>query len=241
MADLLSPGLVEAVSFDFTGTLARPRRLGEIYAEAMGRHGLEVPASTLDRLVPEVWEELDCRVRLGEDRFRSHPGGPEGFWGELLERVLLRAGIDEKPAPFLVSELFERFRGADAWELFADAVPTLEALRARELHLAVLSNFDDRLDDILRALDLRRLLDHVLTSYAAGAEKPHPRPFRKLQSRLGIRPRRILHVGDERRTDVEGARGAGWRSLWLHRDDPEADLGSLRELPEAIRGLQEAW
>ncbi|MDX1630438.1 MAG: HAD-IA family hydrolase [Thermoanaerobaculia bacterium] len=238
---VLSPASLEAVSFDFTGTLARPHRIGTLYSEALARHGISIPPGTLERLFPEVWRELDCRVHLGEDRFRSHPEGPEGFWGELLERILLRAGVDEEPSAFLVRELFDRFRQADAWRVFPDVSPALETLRDLGLRLAVLSNFDPRLEEILRALDLRRFFAEVVTSYEVGAEKPHPGPFRELQSRIGLPGRRILHVGNERRRDVEGARAAGWRALWLRRDDPGADLRSLRTLPEAIREPGRFW
>lgn len=236
-------GAIEAVSFDFTGTLAHAPRVGEIYAEVFERHGISAAPETLGTLFREAWLELDCRVELGHDRFREHPEGARGFWRTLLERVAERLGEDP-PTPFLVAELFDRFRQPDAWEVWPDVVPGLEALRAEGRRLAVLSNFDHRLPEILEALALGRFFETVLTSWEARAEKPHPLPFEMLQARLEVHPRRLAHVGDDRRRDVEGAEAVGMRGVWLVRDEASenpGDLSSLTELPAVLRRLESSW
>lgn len=234
-------GPIEAVSLDFTGTLAHVPRLGALYAETLARHEIPVEAEVIARLFRESWAELACRARLGEDRFRSHPGGAEGFWGALLKRILER--LDRPaPSPFLVTELFDRFRRADAWEVFPDVRPTLRALADRGLRLAVVSDFDHRLPGILHALDLADRFEAVVTSWDVGAEKPHARPFETAVRRLGVHPRRLVHVGDDRRRDVEGAVAAGLRGLWLDRGgDPEADLHALTELPDRLHRLDSSF
>ena len=45
----------------------------------------------------------------------------------------------------------------------------------------------------------------------------------------------VLHVGDSRRDDVEGARAIGMHALWLTRDSARGDLRTLAELPERLR------
>jgi putative hydrolase of the HAD superfamily len=241
MDDLGRLGPIEAVSLDFTGTLAHVPRLGAIYAEALRRHGAAVDPDHLARLFREAWDELDCRVVLGQDRFRHHPGGAEGFWGSLLARILERLGA-EPPSPFLAAELFDRFRRADAWKLWPDVVPALEELHERGIRVGIVSNFDHRLPGIVRDLDLEPLVTTVVTSWEVGAEKPHPLPFDTLRRRLQVHPRRLVHVGNDRRRDVEGAVAAGLRALWLSRDGDEgADLSSLAELGDRLRDLETTW
>jgi putative hydrolase of the HAD superfamily len=90
------------------------------------------------------------------------------------------------------------------------AVETVRALRARGLALAVVANWDVALHDHLAKLGLVGLVDTIVTSADAGAAKPDPAIFHVALDRLGVRPERALHVGDEP-LDEEGARAAGIR------------------------------
>jgi putative hydrolase of the HAD superfamily len=218
-----------AISFDVTGTLLGLPRLGELYADAFQRHGLAADAATLAEVVPAVWQEFSIRTRLGEDRFTAHPEGAKGFWRELVARVAARLELPP-PTPFLSAELFERFAHADAWELFADVPPALPALRAAGLRLAVISNFDARLPRLLADAGLADAFDAVVYSEEVGVEKPHPAIFEELLERLELPASRVLHVGDSRRDDVEGARAVGMQALWLTRGSRRGDVSSLAEL-----------
>jgi putative hydrolase of the HAD superfamily len=236
--------LVSAVSFDVTGTLLGLPRLHHIYAETFARHGCPVAPSRFAEVVPAVWQELSIRTQLGEDRFSAHPEGAKGFWRELVARVAAHLAL-EPPTPFLAAELFERFAHAEAWEVFADARAALPALRAAGLRLAVVSNFDARLPRLLADAGLADLFEAVVYSEEVGVEKPHPAIFEELLERLQLQPPRVLHVGDSRRDDVEGARAVGMRALWLTRAAPDrpvrGDLGSLYELHGRLRaGVGEA-
>ena len=225
---------VAAVSFDVTGTLLGLPRLGEIYAEAFRRHGHAVDASTMAKVVLAVWQELSIRTRLGEDRFSAHPEGAKGFWRELIGRVAAHLELPA-PTPFLAAELFERFAHVEAWEVYADAVAVLPALRAAGLRLGVVSNFDARLPRLLADCGLAESFEAVVYSEEVGVEKPHPAIFEELLERLELPAASVLHVGDGRRDDVEGARAVGMEALWLTRDSARGDLRTLAELERYLR------
>jgi putative hydrolase of the HAD superfamily len=224
-----------AVSFDVTGTLLGLPRLGDLYAEAFRRHGHAVDAARMDGVVRAVWQEMSIRTRLGEDRFSSHPDGAKGFWRELVARVAAHLELPP-PTPFLAAELFERFAHADAWEVFADAAAALPALRAAGLRLGVVSNFDGRLPRLLADAGLAENFAAVVYSEEVGVEKPHPAIFEELLERLALPAGDVLHVGDSRRDDVEGARAVGMQALWLTRGSQRGDLRSLRELAARFPG-----
>jgi len=189
-----------------------------------------------------VWKELDCLTPAGRDRFASFDGGARGFWGRLLERLceLLET---RKPGPFAAAELFSRFARAEAWVVYPDAVPALDAMRAMGLRLAVISNFDERLPDLLAALDLARRVDLVVPSSTMGIAKPNPELFRRTLERLGVAAAATLHVGDHRLEDVEGAQAAGMEAVLLDRGRPAgASSGSTpagaRDLLEVAAALE---
>jgi putative hydrolase of the HAD superfamily len=57
----------------------------------------------------------------------------------------------------------------------------------------------------------------VLTSETAGLGNPDPRIFVQAAARLNTPAEACVHVGDDWMRDVEGARSAGFRAVWLDR------------------------
>jgi putative hydrolase of the HAD superfamily len=230
------------VTFDATGTLFHCPRLGAIYSEVLGRHGVAVAPDEVARLVAEVWQEMSCRAEPGSDRFSSHPEGPRGWWARFLGRVCERL---EAPAPsrFAAAELYQRFAHGEAWEVYPEVPEVLSALRGLGLRLAVAANWDPRLPYLLGELALAPHFDAVVTSAEVGAEKPDRRVFSAALERLGVEPAAALHVGDRRLEDLEGAMAAGMRALLVdrhgrharkHGPPPPADLTGLPHLAAVL-------
>jgi REG-2-like HAD superfamily hydrolase len=230
--------MLRAVTFDVTHTLIHCPRLGEIYAEVLGRHGVRVAPDEAGRLVRLVWQELACVADPARDRFTSHPEGPAGWWKRFLERLCEHLDAPP-PSRFAAAELFARFARADSWEVYPDVRDTLTTLRAEGLKLGVVSNWDHRLPDLLQSLGLARLFDALTYSSDVGVEKPDPRIFESALRRLEIDSRQAgtaLHVGDGRLEDVEGAQAVGMRALHLTRGRGAGDLRDLASLPRIISG-----
>ena len=221
-----------ALSFDFTRTLVHTPDPGGEYARVLARHGVELPAEELARLVPVVWRELACAARPDRDRFTAHPGGARGFWRRFVERVVELAG-GPRPSPFAAAELYERFATAAPWVVYDDVRPALAGLAAAGYRLAVVSNWDERLPRLLAELGLASFFETIVVSAVVGVEKPHPGIFATLVERLALPPAAVVHVGDHALEDVEGARAAGLAALHLARDGG-GDLSSLAELPGAL-------
>ena len=87
------------------------------------------------------------------------------------------------------------------------------------------------------------LAAHFQVSLAAhqfGCAKPDPRIFQAACTALGVVPGQAIYVGDDLLADVQGARAAGLRSVWLNRSgkvaEHEADV-ECRDLTELARWL----
>ena len=224
----------EAVTFDATGTLFHSPRLGEIYAEILGRHGLAVGPDAARRLVREVWQELSCLASPERDRFSAHEGGARGWWLRFVERVAERL---EAPPPsrFAAAELFARFARPDAWEVYPEVPAVLEELGRRGFRLAVISNWDERLPAVLDGLGLARHFEAIVTSGDAGVEKPDRRIFDHALGLLKVAPDRAIHVGDREIEDREGALAAGWLDAFrVDRGRGGRSRGALRDLTEVL-------
>ena len=224
---------VKAVTFDINGTLIHAPRLGEIYAETLSRHGIEVEPEIAYETVRRVWQEFALSKRPGFDVFASHPGGSKGFWYEFIDRVCLHLDVSA-PSPFAKAELYQRFSRAESWEVYPEVEEVLESLTEKGVRCAVVSNWDDRLPGLLRDLGLHDHFEVVVYSQAIGVDKPFPEIFHEALEVMLVQPEHVVHIGDRVREDVEGARGAGMQAIHLSRNDDKGDLKDLRPLLELL-------
>jgi putative hydrolase of the HAD superfamily len=126
----------------------------------------------------------------------------------------------------------------------------LQALRARGVALALLSNTMRSPGSVLRTLldrfGLLACFAHTTFSDEVGVRKPAPEIFALTLRALGVPPAEAVHVGDDPLLDVQGARGAGMRVVQvtslslraLGAQRPDAVVPSLASLPEAIADLE---
>lgn len=115
----------------------------------------------------------------------------------------------------------------------------LEFLRAHGICVGLGTNMsaDWQLRKIVR-LGIADLLDVVVTSEEAAAEKPAEAFFAYCARKAGVAPEECLFVGDNLEGDVLGARAAGMDALWFQPDAAQRashpdipSFGSYREAP----------
>lgn len=219
---------IKAVTFDVGGTLIEPwPSVGHIYAEVAARHG-QKNLST---------DALNARFRAA---WKAQPGFAHSrlAWAELVDEVFTGL-VPNAPSRTFFPALYERFVEADAWRIFEDVVPALETLATRGFKLGVISNWDERLRELLRSLKLDRHFEAFAISCEVGSCKPSAAIFDHLAATLGVPAKAILHVGDSLELDVAGAKAAGFQALRIDRTAGQLDeLRSLTELPGRFERLQ---
>jgi putative hydrolase of the HAD superfamily len=229
--------VVAALTFDAGNTLLycspSPKA---IYAEALSRHGRAVTADEVGPVFQASWAEMQRQTPPGADRYSSFAGGEKAWWGAFLREVLGRLGHDA-PWQRLLDDLYAAFSRAEVWRAFPEVVPTLERLRDRGLRLAVISNWDRRLPEILEQLELMPYFEEVTVSAAEGVEKPNPEIFRRTLERLGANPGETAHVGDSPQEDYHGAAAAGLTAVLVDRRQLFVDEG-LRRI-DSLEGVLE--
>ena len=219
-----------AVLFDVDFTIARPGpELGpEGYQRLGERFGLSLDPSRY----------ADARAKAIEG-IRRHPEleHDEEIWVAFTERIIRNMGGDADSAYDCAVAMTKAWEHAEHFELFEDAPPVLEELRAHGLKLGLVSNTGRDLDEFVAHHHLD--VDAVLGSGAFGRTKPHPTIFQAVLERLEVEPAEAAMVGDSPEDDIEGARAAGLRAAFLlDRDDryPEIPnrLPDLYALPAAL-------
>ena len=103
--------------------------------------------------------------------------------------------------------------------LFDDVLLVLKTLKERKLILGLLTNLDKDMNPICRELGLEPYLDLVVTSREVGVDKPEPPLILAVLQWVGVRASEAVHVGDQQKLDVIGARGAGIVPILIDRYD----------------------
>lgn len=213
---------IEAVTFDVGGTLIQPwPSVGHVYAGVAARHGVE-------NLSPERINEQFRAAWRAKTNFNH----TREDWAALVEKAFSGLTNQQSNQTFF-SELYDRFGASNAWRMFEDVLPALDALATAGIRLAVISNWDERLRPLLQQLELSDYFETIIVSCEAGFAKPSPVIFEHAVKKLGLPPESILHVGDNLTADVQGARGAGFRAVRIDRKSPpiaDQQIGSLAEL-----------
>ncbi len=228
----------KAVLLDVGGTLIESRPSpAAIYADVLSRRGEAVTEAEVTPVFKEVWTELTLEHPPGLDRYHHLKGGEWEWWGAFLRRVLDRLGHRAPWEPVL-AELFEAFADPALWHVFPEVREVLGELRRRGFRLAVVSNWDSRLPDLLADLGLADYFEHLLVSAIEGVEKPATEIFHRAAHRLGVTSADCLHVGDSPLDDVRGAEAAGMGAVLLDRHRLFADgfvtIADLRGLYDIV-------
>ena len=111
-------------------------------------------------------------------------------------------------------------------EVGADVHELLDALRARSLKLAIVSNTALPLwllEPAFESQGLSARVDTIVLSSEVGKRKPHAAIFERALRELDVPPERALFVGNARYQDVLGAKRAGMRTVLARWFDDDAN------------------
>jgi len=233
--------VIKAVFFDWFNTLARfepPRE--ELYSQAFRQFGIELNPRdiirgilTADRYYFEENARLPVDKRSPEEQSKVYTHYPKA--------ILAEAGVEvPQELPLKIMKiLLQKFKGV-TFALFDDVLSTLKTLKERKLILGLLTNLDKDMNPICRELGLEPYLDFVVTSGEVGVDKPEPPIFLAALQRAGVNASEVVHVGDQYKLDVIGARGVGITPVLIDRYDlyPEvSDCPRIHRLTELAEHL----
>jgi putative hydrolase of the HAD superfamily len=213
MSPNVLPAGVKAVVFDAVGTLlhADPP-VADVYHLAGWQHGSQLTRDEVGRRMRAAFAASET----GEGLIRQATSEP--LEHERWRRIVTTVFEDVPDAgESLFRMLWRHFAQPEHWRLFDDAAAVLDELATRGLRLAIASNFDRRLHAICRAWPPLRRCERCFVSSEVGFPKPDRRLFTAIERELGLPPEELLLVGDDWTNDIEGARAAGWRAVWLQR------------------------
>jgi len=220
---------LRAVLFDVDFTLCRPgpELSAERYARIAARHGLSLDVGRYDEAREAAALNLKRHPELLHD---------DTIWHRFTAEIFVGMGGSEDVASECATEIEQGWEVSENFELFEDALPVLEEVRAAGLRIGLVSNGIRDLNEFV--VHHRLDVDIAIGSRAHGRVKPHPTIFQAALERLGAGPSESVMVGDSLEEDIEGARALGMRAILIDREDrhPTVDerLTDLYGLPAAL-------
>jgi FMN phosphatase YigB (HAD superfamily) len=224
--------VIEAVTFDYWQTMlwAEPGGLqsGRVAAWAglFEEAGIALPDGALDAAHASAFEIASASWRAGQQYTAEHAG----------RHVVEHLGIDvPQDVAVAVVEAFSSAGRRTVLHVTPGLEEALKRLRARDVRIGIVCDVGLTPSPVLRDhLEERGLLQYFdgwAFSDEVGAYKPSAAPFQHVLGLLEVEdPSTTVHSGDNRRTDVAGARGMGMTAVRYagvfddQTDHPEADL-----------------
>ncbi|KAM9176244.1 haloacid dehalogenase-like hydrolase domain-containing protein 3 [Mergus octosetaceus] len=202
------------LTWDVKDTLLRLRQpVGQSYSAEAQAHGLRVQPQALSEAFREAY---GAQSRRFPNYGRGQGLSSKQWWLDVVQQTFRLAGVRKDGVLSLMAEnLYRDFCSVRNWELLPGAAETLSRCCQRGLRMGVVSNFDNRLEDILAQCDLRQHFEFVLTSEAVGFAKPDRRIFEKALRLGGVLPEQAAHIGDDYTRDYRAAREVGMHSFLL--------------------------
>ncbi|MDE1669614.1 HAD family hydrolase [Nocardia gipuzkoensis] len=221
---------IEAVLFDFSGTLFRLEDDESWYADLTWPDGrafdVGEKAEIMRRMTAPVdhTAEFDAETQYAWDHRDLDPA----LHRKVMMHVLRDSGV---PTDEDAERLYARLLDPLEWTPYPDSEAVLNHLAAQGVPVAVVSNipFDIRPSFAARGWD--RLVGAFTLSYEVGVMKPDPEIFHSALSELGVPAEAALMIGDSAEADG-GAEAVGSRFALVQAlptaERPDALMTALR-------------
>jgi len=233
--------MIKAIFFDWFNTLARfepPRE--KLHSQAYQQFGIEVSLDKVMRgllIADKDWFEENIKSKVEE---RS-PEEQAEISIRYEETVLNQAGVKISRELLLkiANKMQQLYKGI-TFALFEDVLIALKTLKERNLILGLLTNVAKDMNSICRQLGLEPYLDFMVTSKEVGVDKPEPLIFLTALQRAKVSASEAVHIGDQYKLDVVGARRVGITPILIDRYNlyPEvSDCPRIHHLTELTKYL----
>ncbi len=181
-----------------------------------------------------IGETIETLRAAREEVARRHPQKQHDF-SFLRQQALREHSVRCGYAEQMAREAFDVFLSArNQVELYEEVPLSLQRLQQRyRLFTASNGNAD------LSRIGIAHWFERSIAARDVGVLKPHPAVFHKVVEATDLQLHEVLYVGDDPLADIEGARQAGMRAVWINRNagewpshlaGPEHTVTTLAEL-----------
>lgn len=182
-----------------------------------------------------------CRDWYWSDPARHRQGraGLRAASTVIVATALAKLDLRDEPLAKAVANRYRDLREA-AIEPLPGAIETLQALRAMDIRLGLITNGTAGVQRAkVDRFSLAPYFDQVLIEGEFGAGKPEPRVYLHLAGALNTRPEDACIVGDNYEWEVRAPAALGFQTIWVDRAAKGLPLSATVNPNRTIRALPE--
>jgi putative hydrolase of the HAD superfamily len=223
--------LPKVIFLDAMGTLFDLKSsVGEIYQQYALKYGVQVEAKNLNNSFIESFKSAPP-LAFSATELQTIKEQEFSWWKNVVQTTFSQIGLLTEFRDFtdFFQEIYLYFATGDPWYVFPDVVSSLQKWHNQGIQLGVISNFDTRLNQVLKILNLDHFFTSITISSVAGTAKPEPNIFEIALKKHGLIAQEAWHIGDSVIEDYQGAKNAKIHSFWLNRS--ASSLNIENQLP----------
>jgi putative hydrolase of the HAD superfamily len=209
----------KVIFLDAMGTLFDLKSsVGEIYQQYALKYGVQAEAENLNISFIESFKSAPPLAFSGTE-LKVIKEQEFSWWKNVVQKTFSQVGLLAEFRDFtdFFQEIYLYFATKDPWYIFPDVVSSLQKWHNQGIQLGVISNFDTRLNQVLKILDLEHFFSSITISSVAGTAKPEPNIFEIALKKHNLIAQEAWHIGDSLIEDYQGAKNAKIHSFWLNR------------------------
>ncbi|MFN4131823.1 MAG: HAD-IA family hydrolase [Caldimicrobium sp.] len=180
---------------------------------------------SLGRIYSNLWSEYDIKIdeesvaqkmrKLHKEIFQARLGGInlngeicKEAWRKVFEETF--SSLREHPN---FNDVFEKayafFSSPECVKVVSEFYHFLRDVKALNIKLAIISNWDSRLYSVLKGHNLISQFEAIFLGCEVGYLKPHLEIFKRALSYFKVKPKEALMIGDSWEDDIEPAQKLG--------------------------------
>lgn len=166
--------------------------------------------------------ELNAREAKAGQSYECYPDIP---FEQIMTQLFHAKGVTENTQQLGINAAqLNRICSMEYIKLYPYVMEALAALRQAGCRLWLLSNAQQVFTAYeLRLLGLTEAFDGIYLSSDYGCRKPDERFYRAMLEERALLPENCLMIGNDRDTDIAGAKASGMATLYMHTDLTPAD------------------
>jgi HAD superfamily hydrolase (TIGR01549 family) len=215
--------------FDFADTLAElvPDRFTIVANYIQHSCGINIDRQTIHR----AYKTLESFMPYSSVKIQNKKQHDD-FYYEFNRKLFLLLGVEHCLEPEGLVKVF--LENKAHWQLKRGAKELLDELRRSSYRIAIVSNFDTRLEHLVfNHLNLTEIVDYLYISQKEGLEKPDLYFYKRFIERYEIPLKSSFYIGDNYLLDFIPANSLGLRTWLLD------EVGLYPHLPQSIRSLDQ--
>ncbi|MGK7898557.1 MAG: HAD-IA family hydrolase, partial [Xenococcus sp. (in: cyanobacteria)] len=203
----MNKSLPKVIFFDAVGTLFGVKdSVGAAYSAIALNYGVEVAPQELDLAFRQSFATAEPLAFGNSDR-ETIIQKEFDWWKKIAITTFKEARVLDDFTDFdnFFQELYVYFATEKPWFIYPEVLDVLEDWQQKQIPLGIISNFDTRIYQLLKILNLEKYFSSITISSEVGAAKPESKIFRAALAKYSCQPEQAWYIGDSFIEDYQGA------------------------------------